>query len=190
MNYSGLETKKKMEKIIQACLKMIVEYPKSILVVLALVFGFFATWVDDFQLDASSDSLLLEGDQDLRFYKDIKARYGDDEFLLVTYQPEKDLFATETLSQLKKLRDELNSLDAIDSVVTILDVPLLKSPPKSLSDLEEDVPNLLSPETDQTLAKQELLTSKLFRNLLISSDGKTTAIQLNMVLDEGLESLI
>ena len=155
-----------------------------------MVVGFFATWVDDFQLDASSDSLLLEGDQDLRFYKDIKARYGDDEFLVVTYQPEKDLFAAETLSHLKKLRDELSSLDAIDSVVSILDVPLLKSPPKSLSDLEEDVPNLLSPGTDQNLAKQELLTSKLYRDLLISSDGKTTAMQLNMVLDEELESLI
>ena len=181
---------RKMEKIIEAYLKTIVEYPKSILVVLALVFGFFATWIDDFQLDASSDSLLLEGDQDLSFYKDIKARYGDDEFLVVTYQPEKDLFAIETLSELKKLRDELNNLDAIDSVVSILDVPLLKSPPKSLSDLEVDVPNLLSPETNQTLAKQELLTSKLFRNLIISSDGKTTAMQLNMVLNEELESLI
>ncbi len=179
-----------MEKIIQACLKTIVEYPRSILVVLALVVGFFATWVDDFQLDASSDSLLLEGDQDLRFYRDIKARYGNDQFLVVTYQPEKDLFAAETLSHLKKLRDELSSLDAIDSVVSILDVPLLKSPPKSLSDLEEDVPNLLSPGTDQNLAKQELLTSKLYRDLLISSDGKTTAMQLNMVLDEGLKSLI
>ena len=179
-----------MEKIIQACLKTIVEYPRSILVVLALVVGFFATWVDDFQLDASSDSLLLEGDQDLRFYKGIKARYGDDEFLVVTYQPEKDLFAAETLSHLKKLRDELSNLDTIDSVVSILDVPLLKSPPKSLSDLEEDVPNLLSPGTDQNLAKQELLTSKLYRDLLISSDGKTTAMQLNMVLDEGLKSLI
>ena len=179
-----------MEKIIQACLKTIVEYPRSILVVLALVVGFFATWVDDFQLDASSDSLLLEGDQDLRFYKDIKARYGDDEFLVVTYQPEKDLFAAETLSHLKKLRDELSNLDTIDSVVSILDVPLLKSPPKSLSDLEEDVPNLLSPGTDQNLAKQELLTSKLYRDLLISSDGKTTAMQLNMVLDEDLKSLI
>ena len=155
-----------------------------------MVVGFFATWVDDFQLDASSDSLLLEGDQDLRFYKDIKARYGDDEFLVVTYQPEKDLFAAETLSHLKKLRDELSSLDAIDSVVSILDVPLLKSPPKSLSDLEEDVPNLLSPGTDKNLAKQELLTSKLYRDLLISSDGKTTAMQLNMVLNEELESLI
>ena len=179
-----------MEKIIQACLKTIVEYPRSILVVLALVVGFFATWVDDFQLDASSDSLLLEGDQDLRFYKDIKARYGDDEFLVVTYQPEKDLFAAETLSHLKKLRDELSNLDTIDSVVSILDVPLLKSPPKSLSDLEEDVPNLLSPGTDKNLAKQELLTSKLYRNLLISSDGKTTAMQLNMVLDKELKSLI
>ena len=155
-----------------------------------MVVGFFATWVDDFQLDASSDSLLLEGDQDLRFYRDIKARYGDDEFLVVTYQPEKDLFAAETLSHLKKLRDELSNLDTIDSVVSILDVPLLKSPPKSLSDLEEDVPNLLSPGTDKNLAKQELLTSKLYRNLLISSDGKTTAMQLNMVLDEGLKSLI
>ena len=155
-----------------------------------MVVGFFATWVDDFQLDASSDSLLLEGDQDLRFYRDIKARYGNDQFLVVTYQPEKDLFAAETLSHLKKLRDELSNLDTIDSVVSILDVPLLKSPPKSLSDLEEDVPNLLSPGTDKNLAKQELLTSKLYRNLLISSDGKTTAMQLNMVLDKELKSLI
>ena len=88
----------------------------------------------------------------------------------MTYQPEKDLFAAETLSHLKKLRDELSNLDAIDSVVSILDVPLLKSPPKSLSDLEEDVPNLLSPGTNQNLAKQELLTSKLYRDLIISSD--------------------
>ena len=158
--------------------------------ILALIGGFFSTWLDDFQLDASSDSLLLEDDLDLRYYRNIKARYGDDEFLVVTYQPKGDLFSQENIDNLEHLRDELNALDSIESIVSMLDVPLLKSPPQNLSDLEEDVPNLLSASTDRDLAKKELLTSKLFQNLVISSDGNTTAMQLKMVIDENLESLI
>jgi predicted RND superfamily exporter protein len=179
-----------MQQIVNNCLKAIVKYPKTVLMILALIGGFFSTWLDDFQLDASSDSLLLEDDLDLRYYRNIKARYGDDEFLVVTYQPQGDLFSQESIDNLEHLRDELNALDSIESIVSMLDVPLLKSPPQNLSDLEEDVPNLLSASTDRDLAKKELLTSKLFQNLLISSDGNTTAMQLKMVIDENLESLI
>ena len=179
-----------MQQIVNNCLKTIVKYPKTVLMILALIGGFFSTWLDDFQLDASSDSLLLEDDLDLRYYRNIKARYGDDEFLVVTYQPKGDLFSQENIDNLEHLRDELNALDSIKSIVSILDVPLLKSPPQNLSDLEEYVPNLLSASTDRDLAKKELLTSKLFQNLVISSDGNTTAMQLKMVIDENLESLI
>ena len=171
-------------------LKKLVTFPKLIILLLLLVFGVFLNWVDDFQLDASSDTLLLEGDEDLRYYKNIKARYGDDEFLVVTFQPYADLFDPITINSLADLRNELERLDSIDSVVSILDVPLIKSPPMSLSELEEKTPNYLSPETDKKLAQDELLNSTLYKNLIISNDGRTTALLLNLVINESLNLLV
>ena len=176
--------------MINKMLRKLVEFPKFVIFFLLLVFGVFLNWVDDFQLDASSDTLLLEGDKDLKYYKDIKARYGDDEFLVVTYQPHADLFDPIIISSLTRLRNELEELNSVDSVVSILDVPLLKSPPKSLSELSENAPNYLSPETDKILAKDELLNSTLYKNLIISNDGRTTALLLNLVINESLNSLI
>jgi len=171
-------------------LKKLVTFPKLIILLLLLVFGVFLNWVDDFQLDASSDTLLLEGDEDLRYYKNIKARYGDDEFLVVTFQPYADLFDPITINSLADLRNELEGLDSIDSVVSILDVPLIKSPPMSLSELEEKTPSYLSPETDKKLAQDELLNSTLYKNLIISNDGRTTALLLNLVINESLNLLV
>ena len=171
-------------------LKKLVTFPKLIILLLLLVFGVFLNWVDDFQLDASSDTLLLEGDEDLRYYKNIKARYGDDEFLVVTFQPYADLFDPITINSLADLRNELEGLDSIDSVVSILDLPLIKSPPMSLSELEEKTPNYLSPETDKKLAQDELLNSTLYKNLIISNDGRTTALLLNLVINESLNLLV
>ena len=176
--------------MINKALRKLVEFPKFVIFFLLLVFGLFLNWVDDFQLDASSDTLLLEGDKDLRYYKDIKARYGDDEFLVVTYQPHADLFDPITINSLSSLRNELEELNSVDSVVSILDVPLLKSPPKNLSELAENAPNYLSPETNKILAKDELLNSTLYKNLIISNDGRTTALLLNLVINESLNALI
>ncbi len=150
----------------------------------------FASYIDDFELDASSDSLLLENDEDLRYYRGIKARYGDDEFLVATYKPKQDLFATESIEDLRQLRDKLSKVKNVESVVSILDVPLLKSPPKSLSEIADSAPTFFSEGTDKVMAKNELLTSTLYKNLIISEDGQTTAILLNLKINQVLESMI
>lgn len=150
----------------------------------------FASYIDDFELDASSDSLLLENDEDLRYYRGIKARYGDDEFLVATYKPKQDLFATESIEDLRQLRDKLSEVKNVESVVSILDVPLLKSPPKSLSEIADSAPTFFSSGTDRVMAKNELLTSTLYKNLIISEDGQTTAILLNLKVNQVLESMI
>ena len=150
----------------------------------------FANYLDDFELDASSDSLLLENDEDLRYYRGIKARYGDDEFLVATYKPQQDLFANESIDDLRQLRDKLSKVKNVESVVSILDVPLLKSPPKSLSEIADSAPTFFSEGTDKVMAKNELLTSTLYKNLIISEDGQTTAILLNLKINQVLESMI
>ena len=161
----------------------------TILVILTFL-GFFSYNIQYFELDASSDSLLLQDDEDLRYYRNIKARYGDDEFLVVTISPKIDLFDKKTINLLTNLKKDLSKLDQIESVVSILDVPLLKSPPKSLAEIADSAPTFLSPETDKELAKIELTTSNLYRNLIISEDSKTTAMLLNIRLNVELESLI
>ena len=137
---------------------------------------FLGYHAQNFRLDASSDSLTLENDKALKYYRSIKARYGSDDYLIITYTPKADLFEAETLSDLQDLRDGLIRLDHVDSVTSILDVPLMNSPPVTINELSANVRTLASPDTDKFLAKQELITSPLYQDLLMSRDGETTAL--------------
>ena len=131
-------------------------------------------------LSASADSLVLENDQALHYYRAIKARYGSDDFLIVTYTPNRELFDETVLADLQKLRDGLGALQGVGSVISILDVPLIDSPPVTLDELRDSIRTLEKPDTDRRLARRELLSSPLYSNLLISPDGGTTALQVNI----------
>ncbi len=142
-----------------------------------LAFGWFA---QDFALDASADALVLERDEDLSYYRFVRARYGSDSFLLVTYAPDGEMFASPTLADLAELHDELAGLAEVASVASILNVPLLMSPPLELDDFASGVRYLRDPETDRDLAREELTSSPLYENLLISSDASTTALRVDL----------
>ena len=157
--------------------RFVLDRPRLTLLAVVVIVGFFAFFAQDFRLDASADSLLLERDTDLRYYRGIRARYGSDDYLVITYTANADLFAPETLVEIGQLRDELVALDGISAVTTMLDVPLISSPPTTLQALQKEVPTLLSPRTDIELARQELTGSPLYRERLMSVDGRTTALQ-------------
>ena len=180
----------RLSEFIDSGMKKMISRPWVPFALVIIVSISFASYIDDFELDASSDSLLLENDEDLRYYRGIKARYGDDEFLVATYKPQQDLFANESIEDLRQLRDKLSKVKNVESVVSILDVPLLKSPPKSLSEIADSAPTFFSEGTDKVMAKNELLTSTLYKNLIISEDGQTTAILLNLKINQVLESMI
>jgi predicted RND superfamily exporter protein len=125
----------------------------------------------DFRIDASADALLLENDKDLRYARQVSERYGVYDFLLISYTPKNDdLLEQNNLETLGRLRKELAELDWVDSVLTILDVPLLESPPVSYEDISNDLPNLKSPTIDKNLARIELKESPFYRDLLVSPD--------------------
>lgn len=162
----------------------VVNRPKQILMLLAVMVGLLATQLPQFSLDASSDSLLLESDSGIQFYRAVRARYGGDDYLIVTWNPAGGLFSDQELGELGELRDELASLESVESVVSILDVPLLRSPPLSTDQLSGGAPTLLDERTDRGLAEKELKTSPLYANRLMSDDGGTTALQVNLVTSE------
>ena len=133
-------------------------------------------------LDASADALLLQGDPSLADFRDVSDRYGSSEFLLLTWQPKGDLLGSESLEPLAAMADELRGLDGVSSVVTVLDVPLLESPPKTLTDVTsgEPLPMLSDAATDRSLAIKELTSSPIYAELLASKDGSMTAVQVNL----------
>ena len=169
---------------------LVLKRPGITLLLVALVTAFFACHVPDFKLDASADSLVLENDQALRYYRSVRARYGSDDSLIVTYTPDRDLFSAAVLADLRDLRNSLTALERVESVVNLLDVPLISSPPVTLTEMRQQLHTLDSPETDRKLARQELVSSPLFRNYLISQDGTTTALQVNFRRDETWHSLL
>ena len=152
-----------------------------VIAVVTLACGWFAK---DFGLDATTDSLTLERDEDLTYYRSIRARYESDDFLIVTFTPSEDLFSEQVLADLKQLRDALAAVPGVDSVVSILDVPLIQSPPVDLQDLGSGMRRLGEKETDRGMAREELLTSPLSQNVIISTDAKTTAMRVDFVQDE------
>jgi len=163
--------------------------PRLTLFLMALITGISLWFVQDFALDASSDSLLFENDQDLRYYRGIRARYGNEAYLMITYTAHDDLFAPETLADILALRDELRVMERVEQVITLLDVPLINSPRTNLAKLQKHVPTLLSPETDMDLAQIELRESPLWSELIMSRDAGTTALLLRFKVDELYEGL-
>ena len=170
--------------------RLILHKPRTTLLLLLILVFFFAWHSFNFRLDASSDSLVLENDQALKFYRLIDARYGSDDYLIITYTPVDDLFSESTKKDIREFSNQLKTIKRVESVITILDVPLIESPPVTLSDIQKKTLTLESPETNQQLAKQELLNSPLYKNLLISDDGTMTAIQVNFKRDQNYHQLL
>mgnify|MGYP000099896192 CR=1 FL=1 len=164
--------------------KYVLGRPMLTIMLLVLITGYFATYTNHFRLDASADTLVLENDQSLQYYRSIRARYGSDDALVVTYTPKKDLFATPSLSNLEALQTELTKIEGIKNVTSILNVPLVASPKTTLSELRHKVLTLASPEVDKPTARTEFLTSPIYKDLLLSADGQTTAMLLNIERDE------
>ncbi len=169
--------------------QLVLERPATTLFITLLFAAFLGFFVNEFKLDASSDSLVLENDEDLRYYRSIRARYGSDDYLIITYTPFSNLFSKQTLDDIRTLKTELEQITRVESVTSILDVPLINSPKINLSQLQESIPTLTSPGMDVTLAKKEFRKSPLYSNHLVSQDGKTTALQVIFKHDRTYQNL-
>jgi predicted RND superfamily exporter protein len=164
--------------------KIILEYPKTVLLLLLLVTGFLGYEALKLEVDASAETLTVENDKDLQYTRLINERYGEGNILFVTYTPKTGLLGDRTLRNLASLKKELEAVPVVASVITILNVPLLQSPPKPVSELMKDVPSLESHQIDKELAKREFLNSPIYRKMLVSEDFKSMALQINLHEDK------
>ena len=168
---------------------IVLKKPKAIfilLIVALLGFGYFSK---NFRLDASSDTLLIEGDPDLKYLREVTERYGAKEFLVLTYTPKEAMTSESSMNNLLSLKYKIQSLDWVHSVITLLDIPLLRSSDDTLAERLKNFSTLKSEGIDKERGFNEILNSPVFRNFVISEDGKTTAIIVNLKKDKRLKEL-
>ena len=156
--------------------RLVLDAPWAALALAAGALLLAASQLGEFRLDASADSLLLEDDPDLRYFRGVLERYGGRDFLAVTYRPDAPPLAAASRARLDALRADLLALPAIEDVVTILDVPLLTAPPIEFAELGRVTRTLRSPDVDLERAAEELSSSPFYSDLLMSRDGRTTAL--------------
>ena len=171
--------------------KIILQHPwYAIFSVFALTIA-MAAGLPNFKLDASADSLTLERDDDLNFSREVVKRYGSDNFLIVTFSPIKgELFDKSNLDTLQSLRSDLTQIKGIENVLSMLDVPLLYSPKIDITDLTGELTTLLSEGVDKQLAKEEFLNSPIYKDVILSADGKTTGMMATLAVDESYLRLV
>ena len=165
--------------------RWVTRYPLTILAFISLAVGILGYYATKLEIDASSETLLLENDSDLAFSREVSKKYYSPNFLILTFSPKKGaLLDDNNLQIIKEISDDLLKIDAIDSITSILNVPLVESPPLPLTDLAGGVDTLSTKKFDKKLVKHEFLTSEFYSNNLVSSDFTTTAIVLNLKSDD------
>ncbi|MEN8142477.1 MAG: MMPL family transporter [Thermodesulfobacteriota bacterium] len=171
---------------------LILKKPALSLALTLIVIGFFAWHIPDFKLDASGDSLVLENDADLYYSRQITERYGTSDVLIITYTAKDDLFGPDNLASIKKLRDQLKEVGGVESVTTILDVPLIVSTGISLSKVadKDNIKTLEDGGIDRQMVIREMAENPLYKGRLLSDDGQTTALLVNLPADKAYRDLL
>jgi len=167
----------------------ILKNPKSILIILLIGLISFGYYSKDFRLDASSETLLIEGDPDLEYLKEVTNRYGSKDFLVLTYTPDDRMVSDSAINNLLSLKYKIQSLDWVHSVVTLLDIPLLDNSDAPLQERLLSFKTLKDEDVDKERGFKEILASPVFRNFVISEDGKTTGIIVNIKENEKLKDI-
>ena len=155
--------------------------------VFIVLMGFFALKLE---IDASAETLLLEGDKDLEFTRKVSKRFEAPNLLVVTYSIEDYLLSEDNIENIKTLSQHFLNVKIVESINSIVNVPLLQCPPRPIKELVKDVPTLESENIDKNMVKNEFLSSAIYKKNLVSEDFKTTAILINLKRDNKYFDLI
>ena len=156
------------------------KYSNISIIVLGFLFFIAVFQSQNFQLDASSDTLILENDEDLKNYRKIINDYSTKDFLLITITSPNKILSKENLDLIKNLTNDVSKLIFVDSIQSILDAPILKSDNQSLTDLVDTQITLESKNLNLLTVEKEFTESPIFSELIISKDGTTSGIIINL----------
>ena len=179
-----------MKNFIKKYSEFVISKPLIVLFAIFLVLIIASAGITNFKLDASSDALVLEGDVALKKYRENEEEFGDSSFLIVTFEPVNELFSQKSLATLAELEESLSLIDGVDSVLSLMDAPIFFQPKVNLSEVADNLKDLSTEGVDLNLAKQEFINNPIYKDLIISSDGSITAMQIVLRGNDEYDTLI
>ena len=163
-------------------------FPILFLTLLIIVLASFG--ISNFKLDASSDALVLDGDEAFKTYRQNEKEFGDSSFLIVTYEPDAELFSNDSLEKLKNLENDLSKIDGVDSILSLLDAPIFFQPKVGLTEVADNLKDLTTEGIDLLEAKKEIVSNPIYKDLIIGKDGALTAMQIVLKGNDEYDQLI
>ena len=168
----------------------VIKKPLIILTAVFVLILIASQGISNFKLDASSDALVMEGDESLKAFRENEKEFGDSSFLIVTYEPEFELFSVNSLEKLAEIENSLSKIDGVESVLSLLDAPIFFQPKVGLTEVADNLKDLRTEGIDLNLAKKEIIDNPIYQDLIISKDGSTTAMQIVLKGNDEYDSLI
>ena len=168
----------------------VIKKPLIILIAVFVLILIASQGISNFKLDASSDALVMEGDESLKAFRENEKEFGDSSFLIVTYEPEFELFSINSLEKLAEIENSLSKIDGVESVLSLLDAPIFFQPKVGLTEVADNLKDLRTEGIDLNLAKKEIIDNPIYQDLIISKDGSTTAMQIVLKGNDEYDSLI
>jgi predicted RND superfamily exporter protein len=178
------------QNIINSLTSISIRKPIVVLVFMFALVAVCSIYIKDLNIDASPDSLMLESDPDLRYYREVHRRYGSDEFIIVGFKPIKEILDKSTIDFIGNISKKFENIEGVSSVTSLSNVPLLQQIKKDNKTSETSFYNLLSSQVDLSKAKEEFITSPIYVNNLVDEDLRTTAIKIDIEKNKTLIDLL
>ncbi len=178
------------QNIINVLTSIVIRKPIIVLFSMFALVAACSIYIPNLNIDASPDSLMLESDPDLKYYREVHRQYGTDEFIIVGFKPKKEILDKSTIDFIENISEKFKKIEGVSSVTSLSNVPLLLQIQKDNKTGETSFSNLLSSQVDLAKAKAEFTTSPIYVNNLVDDDLSTTAIKVDIEKNKSLIDLL
>ena len=154
---------------------LIVHRPKSIVLSILLLTGFFAYHAQHIRLDSSVESLLPRGDTEKAYYDEVRGLFGSDEVGVIGIIAD-NVYAPHVLAKIKRLTEEIRQIPEVKNVISLTNAPDIVTSVAKESTLL--VPDVNLPHAAAAELKKRLLEQPIYLKNLVSQDGRAAAINI------------
>lgn len=188
---SNSTSSKTEDRMAGACVDFILRWPKVVLALFVVITTALGSQAPRFTIDASPDTLLTRDNILYTQTQQINQRFTPQEFMLVTYEPhDNPVLSEQTFTALREISDQLLALDRVESVRSILNVPIFSQAP-DLRGGNIDLSQLTieSGQYGVDALEEEFTDHPIYENLLINEDMSATALQVLFRSDPQMQEL-
>ena len=153
---------------------LVVNRPKTLLLLLFLLTCVLGVYAKDIRLDSSVESLLSQDNPDSQYYAEVRQLFGSDEVGVVGLLAA-DIYTADVLRKITRLtaalaniegvQEVLSLANALDPIADVVEPPLL-------------VPRIPTDQAGLEALRETLADRPIYLKNLVSEDGKAAAINI------------